>query len=145
MRMPVADVDCLRASLGKQGITTVDASRVMRELRLVKSPFEVERIRHACTIGSAAFQFLPARLDMLQEAKAAAGQGGVTVRDARNEMRALMMEFGADDTPYVMTQAGNNGCASPTHHMHHQPRAQWHSLDLSESTRSFRLHAGPQA
>jgi len=109
MRMPVADVDCLRASLGKQGITTVDASRVMRELRLVKSPFEVERIRHACTIGSAAFQFLPARLDMLQEAKAAAGQGGVTVRDARNEMRALMMEFGADDTPYVMTQAGNNG------------------------------------
>lgn len=46
---------------------------------------------------------------MLQEAKVAAGQGEVTVRDARNEMRALMMEFGADDTPYVMTQAGNNG------------------------------------
>ena len=65
-----------------------------------------------CAIGSAAFDALPARLRMLCKKKSKLnGRGGavVTEREVRHEMRMLMLEMGADDTPYVMTQSGNDG------------------------------------
>ena len=35
--------------------------------------------------------------------------GVVTERDARDALRLTMVEFGADDTAYVMTQSGQGG------------------------------------
>jgi len=111
IRMPVRDIDRLRATLAENSIEVVDASSVMRNLRLIKSGFEVARIRHACNIASSAFAALPASLDLLYQRKQVTNpeQPFVTEREMREEMRRLMFYFGADDTPYVMCQSGVNG------------------------------------
>jgi len=109
IRMPVRDIDRLRGLLAQRDVVCVDGSRITRELRLVKSPFEVARIRHACDIASAAFEALPSHIDMVCKRKAERNDGLVTEREVRDAMRYLLLHFGADDMPYVMTQSGNNG------------------------------------
>jgi Xaa-Pro aminopeptidase len=107
IRMPLASIDRMRKILAQDGSVCIDSSRLVRELRMMKSAFEVQRVRHACDIASAAFDFFPARLEQLSNTKSR-GEG-VTEREARFELRSLLLEFGADDTPYVMAQSGNNG------------------------------------
>jgi len=109
MRMPIQDVDKLRAGLKVAGVHIADASRVVRQLRMHKTQFEVDRVRHACDVASAAFSALPCRVEALQKRKARCGEALVTERECRDEMRRLMLELGADDTPYVMCQSGNGG------------------------------------
>ena len=85
-----------------------DGRGIMRALRLVKSPLEVSRVRHACAIASAAFELFPTRLHCLRATKqaTAGGAGEISEREARNALRVTMLELGADDTPYVMAQSG---------------------------------------
>ena len=111
VRMPLADIDRVRSLLSETyDVTTVDGRNVMRSLRLVKSPFEVDRSRHACAIASAAFELLPARLHALRATKKATdGTADVSEREARDALRMMMLEFGADDTAYVMAQSGSGG------------------------------------
>lgn len=116
VRMPLQDIDRVRALLASEyGVATVDGRSVMRDLRLVKSPLEVARVKHACAIASAAFALLPARLQALRATKrameggTATGGGEVSEREARDALRLMMVEFGADDTAYVMAQSGPGG------------------------------------
>ena len=104
MRMPLRDVDMLRALLASHNWEFSDGSGVMRALRNVKTPFEVGCVRAACEAASAAFAALPAQLAVLK-----ARHGEVTDLDAQRAMRILMLEHGADDTPYVMAQSGRGG------------------------------------
>lgn len=111
VRMPLADVDRVRGLLSREySVSTVDGRCVMRALRLVKSQLEVDRVRHTCAIASAAFALLPARLQALRATKAATeGTDCVSEREARDALRLMMVEFGADDTAYVMAQSGKGG------------------------------------
>ena len=106
VRAPLADVDRVRDNLAAKGIDVVNGGEVIRQARLVKSKLEVDKIRHAAQIASAAFAALPARLNAMRELS---GNGIVTERDARDALRLTMIEFGADDTAYVMAQSGQGG------------------------------------
>lgn len=100
VRAPLADVDQVRKNLAANDVEVVDGSEIIRRVRLVKSKLEIDKARHAAQIASAAFAALPARLNAIKELSE---DGVVTERNARDALRTTMVEFGADDTAYVMT------------------------------------------
>ena len=94
VRMPLADVDRLRALLGD----FVDATDVVRSLRMVKTEREIEKHRVICGIVSDAFDRLPEILST-----------GTTERDAFQPFRAEILRQGADDVPYLVGATGPGG------------------------------------
>ena len=97
--MPVADL--LRLRRGMRPLEMVDCIGVMRELRLVKSPPEVARIRHICQIACDGFDALPSLIAPRD-----------TEKDVIRKFQADVIMRGADKTPYVMTRSGRNGYTS---------------------------------
>ncbi len=84
-------------------VATKDA---VEDLRLIKDPGEVIRIRAACAIADTALGEVAALLDR-----------GMTEREFALELEAAMMRLGADDLSFdTIVAAGPNG-ARP----HHQP------------------------
>jgi len=98
MRMPLDDLAEIRRRL--DGVELVDAAPLIRELRMVKSEAEIDRIRHICTIASDAFEALPDRLVV-----------GDSERDACRKLRIDFAERGADATPYMPGISGPGGYA----------------------------------
>ena len=98
MRMPLDDLAEIRRRL--DGVELVDAAPLIRELRMVKSEGEIDRIRHICTIASDAFEALPNSLAI-----------GDSERDACRKLRIDFAERGADATPYMPGISGPGGYA----------------------------------
>jgi len=96
LRMPLGDYERLIASL--PGLRIADATGIMRTLRMVKSPAEIEKIAHICDVASRAFERVP---DFVF-----AGQPlSETFRAFRQECLAQ----GADDVPYLVGGADQGG------------------------------------
>ncbi len=96
LRMPLADYERLIAGL--PGLHIEDATGLVRGLRMVKSPTEIEKLGHICAIGSKTFAKVPGfagKKMPLQE----------VFRTFRHE--ALLQ--GADDVPYLVGGAGAGG------------------------------------
>ncbi|MEM7407318.1 MAG: Xaa-Pro peptidase family protein [Pseudomonadota bacterium] len=108
VRMPLNDLERIRRALAPTEF--VDVTDIIRALRVVKSPAEVEKIRHVCQIASQAFENLPERLST-----------GTTERDACRALMLGMLSLGADSTPYVLGSSGNPSYSSiimgPTDHV----------------------------
>ena len=98
LRMPLTDYEALRAGL--PGLSFKDATPIIRGLRMVKSPREVEKIAHICGIGSATFAKVPTL--------ATAGTEEIEVFRA---FRRAALAQGADDVPYLVGGAGPGGYA----------------------------------
>jgi len=96
LRMPVNDFFRVRVAVAPLEFT--DATPVLRRLRGVKSPAEVEKIRHVCQLVSAAFEALPGKL-----------KHGDTEWQACRRMRVEVLERGADGSPYMMGMSGPGG------------------------------------
>lgn len=96
VRAPRIDVEAIADRV--RGLEFVDGSPVIWALRQVKSAAEVDRIRHACRIGSKAFDSLAKRLRM-----------GDTAREATRKMATAMLEHGADHVPFLALIAGKGG------------------------------------
>ena len=96
LRMPVNDFERVRDLVAPQG--AVDATPVLRGLRGVKSPAEIDKIRHVCQLTSEAFLALPGKL-----------HAGMTEWEACREMRVEVLRRGADGSPYMMGVAGPGG------------------------------------
>ena len=96
LRMPTADLLRLRDSLSPAEV--VDASPLLRQLRMVKSPAEIAKIRHVCQLVSDGFEALPAKLQI-----------GETERDACRKLRIDLLQRGVDDSPYLMGASGPGG------------------------------------
>ena len=96
LRMPAADF--LRIGETIAPLAFADGTPVMRRLRGVKSPAEIDRIRHVCRLTSDAFLALPERLS-----------AGMTEWEACREMRIEVLRRGADSSPYMMGVAGPGG------------------------------------
>ena len=96
LRMPLADY--ARFQRGLADAEFVDATDVVRTLRMVKSEAEIAKIAHACTIASDAFDALPDRIR--------AGQPLVEVFRA---FRIALLEAGADDVPYLVGASAPGG------------------------------------
>ncbi len=99
VRMPVADLDRLRALVGVDRF--VDATSIVRAQRMVKSEAEIEKIAHVCAIASDSFEALPSFVQI-----------GDTERQAFAKMRIDLLQRGADDVPYLVGGSGPGGIAS---------------------------------
>ena len=94
LRMPLRDVDRLRDQLGE----FVDATDIIRSLRMVKSEREIEKHRFICGVVSNAFDRLPDVLSI-----------GMTERQAFATFRDEILRQGADDVPYLVGATGPGG------------------------------------
>ncbi len=97
--MPVDDLHRLGAAVAP--LEVVDGSAVMRELRMLKSPAEVARIRRACRIAGEAFAALPDLLAI-----------GDTEKAIVRKFQADMLLRGVDKTPYTAIGTGPGGYRS---------------------------------
>jgi len=96
LRMPLRDFLDLRDRLA--GTDFADASGLVQDLRLVKSDREIDALRKICRIGSAGF--------------ANAGRlfhEGQTLKEAFRAFRVELLHQGADDVPYLVGGAGQDG------------------------------------
>lgn len=59
LRIPLADFENIRGALIGNEVELVDATPIVRQLRLVKFPAEIEKIAHICRLVSVAFAELP--------------------------------------------------------------------------------------
>jgi Xaa-Pro aminopeptidase len=96
LRMPLADFEAVRSK--RHNAEFVDATPVIRALRLVKSEAEISKIAHICDIVSDAFQALPGLLTV-------AG----TEEEAFRRFKIEILHRGADDVPYLVGGAGPGG------------------------------------
>ncbi len=96
LRMPLGDWEQLNAGL--PGLEVADATGLVRSLRMVKSPAEIEKLSHICAIGSATF----ARTADF----AAKGQ---PLDEVFRAFKREALALGADDVPYLVGSAGVGG------------------------------------
>jgi len=98
LRMPLGDWERLIAGL--PGLQIADATALVQGLRMVKSPAEIEKLRHICAIGSAAFDAVPE-----------IARPGTPLEEVFREFRRAALGLGADDVPYLVGSAARGGYA----------------------------------
>ena len=96
LRMPLGDYERLMTNLGTLRIA--DATNIIRDLRMVKSPAEIEKIAHICAIGSGCFARVP---EIAHEGK--------PLEDLFRAFRQEGLGQGADDVPYLVGGADTGG------------------------------------
>ena len=87
-RMPLNDVFELRAALHAEWI---DATDIIRDLRMVKSEREIAYIRQICGIASQGFARVPE-----------IANAGQSLSSVFREFKRMLLELGADDVPYLV-------------------------------------------
>ena len=87
-RMPLNDVFELRAALPAEWI---DATDIIRDLRMVKSDREIAYIRQICGIASQGFAHVPE-----------IANAGQSLSSVFREFKRILLELGADDVPYLV-------------------------------------------
>ena len=87
-RMPLNDVFELRAALRAEWI---DATDIIRDLRMVKSDREIVYIRQICGIASQGFARVPE-----------IANAGQSLSSVFREFKRMLLELGADDVPYLV-------------------------------------------
>jgi len=98
LRMPLQDFETLCARL--PNLEIVDATEIVRSLRVIKSPAEIEKLRHICSIGSATFAEVPTFIEI-----------GMPLEEVFRQFRITALKNGADDVPYLVGAAGQGGYA----------------------------------
>jgi Xaa-Pro aminopeptidase len=96
LRMPLADYARLGEAL--PAATMVDASAILRSLRMIKSEAEIGKIAHVCRIASDTFA---------QVAEIAAA--GQPLAETFRGFKMAMLGNGADDVPYLVGAAAPGG------------------------------------
>ena len=95
LRMPATDTQTLAQHLSSD---VVDCAELLLQQRFVKSPAEIEKIRHVCQITSGAFETLPSFAEI-----------GHSELDITKRMRIDLLERGADNTPFMVAGSGPGG------------------------------------
>ena len=98
LRMPAGDAQILGGNLSSD---VVDCAELLLQQRFVKSPAEIEKIRHVCQITSGAFETLPSFAKI-----------GHSELDITKRMRIDLLERGADNTPFMVAGSGPGGFSS---------------------------------
>lgn len=96
LRMPLADFGALRRRCPDAHF--VDATPLVRALRLIKSEAEIAKIAHICDVVSGAFADLP---DLIA--------AGDTEQDLFRAFKIDVLGRGADDVAYLVGGAGPDG------------------------------------
>lgn len=100
-RLGMAVGDLLRLKIIMRPFEMADGFGVMRELRLVKSSAEIERISRICRIASDTFDAVP---DFIEP--------GDTEKHVIRKFQADILLRGADKTPYTAIGSGKGGYSS---------------------------------
>lgn len=96
--LTVRSFEALRNAVG-EGVTYLPLDRAPEKLRQVKSPAEVDAIRKACAITSAAFEAI---LPQIKE--------GMTEKDLQIELDFTMLKLGASGNAFdTIIASGENG------------------------------------
>jgi len=93
VRMPLADLRTLEDHLSPSRL--IDATDVVRRLRMVKSEAEIAKTAHVCTLVSDAFEGLGGLL-----------RPGMAEREAFTAFRLDLLARGVDDVPYLVGATG---------------------------------------
>ncbi|MEX3012048.1 M24 family metallopeptidase [Hoeflea sp. TYP-13] len=96
LRMPLKDFQALSNKLAP--LELVGDDDILRKLRMVKSPAEIDKIEMACAIGGRAF-----------ERVAEFANEGVGLDEVFRRFQMVCLEEGADWVPYLAAGAGQNG------------------------------------
>ncbi len=96
LRMPLADYERLINAL--PNLEVVDATGIVRSLRMVKSAAEIEKLAYICNIGSKTFEAVPSF-----------AIEGAPLEDVFRAFRREALLQGADDVPYLVGGAGQGG------------------------------------
>ena len=96
LRMPAANYALLQQKLSHHSM--VDVSLMIRDLRSVKSQAEIDKVRFACQVTAAGFEYLRNNLSI-----------GMTERQACKAMHLEMLRLGADACPYLISASGQGG------------------------------------
>ena len=99
LRMPLDDYEGLINSLS--GIEIKDANKILRQVRLVKSSAEIDKIRHICQLTSQGFIEL---IDLLK--------AGDSERENCQRFKQCLLALGVDDSPYIVAGSGKDGYGS---------------------------------
>jgi Xaa-Pro dipeptidase len=98
LRMPLGSFEKMRKALVAYGHELADATPIIRNLRLVKSAAEIEKIAHICSLVSDAFAALPTLVTP-----------GDSEREIFRAFKINVLQRGADDVPYLVGGAGLDG------------------------------------
>lgn len=96
LRMPVNDFARLKVELA--GAQWTDASSLLRHLRMVKSPAEIDKIAYVAEVISAVFAAVP---DFIHS--------GMSQIDAFRAFKIAALSAGVDDIPYLVGASGHGG------------------------------------
>ncbi|MEZ8693160.1 M24 family metallopeptidase [Vibrio splendidus] len=96
LRMPATNYALLQQKLSRHSV--VDVSLMVRDLRSVKSQAEIDKVRFACQVTAAGFEYLRHHLAI-----------GMTERQACKAMHLEMLRLGADACPYLISASGQGG------------------------------------
>ncbi|MGF1610782.1 MAG: M24 family metallopeptidase [Kiloniellales bacterium] len=96
LRMPAGDFRSLCERLSPTPV--VDATGLLRQLRVVKSEAEIDKIRYACQLASDAFEALPDAIAI-----------GQSEREICGTLKIDLLRRGADGSPYLIGASGPGG------------------------------------
>ena len=96
LRMPGRDFAALAGQIAPTEIE--DATEIVRQLQMIKSTAEIEKIHYACDLTSAGFEALPSWAHL-----------GDSERDVCRRLRIDLLERGADNSPYMIAGSGPGG------------------------------------
>lgn len=95
IRMPLLDFEKVTRTLA---LEIADATPILRQLRIIKSESEIEKIGHICNIVSDVFEAMP---DWLRV--------GMPANEVFRRFKIDALERGADDVSYLVGGAGQGG------------------------------------
>ncbi|MBL4646523.1 MAG: aminopeptidase P family protein, partial [Rhizobiales bacterium] len=96
LRMPMGDFTRLRSLLPNVSFT--DATEIIRDLRMIKSPAEIEKISYICDLVSGVFEDLPELI-----------HSGMSEIDIFRQFKISCLTRGVDDVDYLVGGAGPSG------------------------------------
>jgi len=99
LRMPLGDYNKLISNL--DGINIKDATKILRYVRYIKSPAEIEKIKYICDVASQGFEDLPSLLKV-----------GESERANCQRFKNHLLSLGVDDFPYLISGSGQGGYGS---------------------------------
>ena len=96
IRMPFKNFRWIQEDLSSKHF--VDASQILKDLLVVKSEEELEKIKFICHVASEGFKAFPSF-----------AEEGRSQREVCREFKKTLMDLGADDCPYMIAASGQEG------------------------------------
>ncbi len=96
IRMPLLDFERLKSALPNHSF--IDATPIIRELRMTKSETEIGKIGHVCSLMSTVFETLPNFVHT-----------GMSETDIFREFKKAALDQGVDDVAYLVGGVGQGG------------------------------------